>query len=261
VAGNPAVAIGKSNKVSCSSGVSIGDTNTISGQNAVAIGTLNNANGKYAIAMGGKARANSDGSFTWSGSDKVHIAIYPEYFDHGKGTFNVNPAGGLSGFYIGEQSLNDILLAKADLSAIPTKTSQLSNDSGFITSADIITKRDLSDMTVKGIPQNTNYQSWFTIKYGTTTENAYYYDEGRWESGVTTSVLATSANIYTLRKNQGGQLTNIGEFQLDNNSEATVTYDGVTYSITGYVGEIVTSNQLISQIAALEARIAALEGN
>ena len=123
MAGNPAVAIGKSNKVSCSSGVSIGDTNTISGQNAVAIGTLNNANGKYAIAMGGKARANSDGSFTWSGSDKVHIAIYPEYFDHGKGTFNVNPAGGLSGFYVGEQSLNDILSAKADLSAIPSNTS------------------------------------------------------------------------------------------------------------------------------------------
>ena len=48
---------------------------------------------------------------------------------------------------------------------------------------------------------------------------------------------------------------------MDNNSGATVTYDGVTYSITGYVGEIVTSNQLISQIAALEARIAALENN
>lgn len=44
----------------------------------------------------------------------------------------MNPAGGLSGFYIGEQSLNDILSAKADLSAIPSNTSQLSNDSGFI---------------------------------------------------------------------------------------------------------------------------------
>ena len=45
----------------------------------------------------------------------------------------MNPVGGLSGFYIGEQSLNDILSSKADLSAIPTNTSQLSNDSGFTT--------------------------------------------------------------------------------------------------------------------------------
>lgn len=136
VAGSPAVAIGKDNKVSCTNGVSIGVTNTISGVNAVAIGTLNNANGSYAIAMGGKARANSDGSFTWSGSDKANVVIYPQYFDHGKGTFNVNPAGGLSGFYIGEQSLNDILSAKADLSAIPSNTSQLSNDSGYATFSD-----------------------------------------------------------------------------------------------------------------------------
>lgn len=49
----------------------------------------------------------------------------------------MNPAGGLSGFYIGEQSLNGILSSKADLSAIPSNTSQLSNDSGYITSSDI----------------------------------------------------------------------------------------------------------------------------
>ena len=144
---------------------------------------------------------------------------------------------------------------------VPTKTSDLTNDSGFITAADIITKRDIMDMRARGVPQNTNAQSWFTIKYETTTENAWYYDEGRWESGNTTRVIAAPATIYTLQKLQDSQWTNIGEFQLDNNAEATVTYDGVTYSITGYVGEIVTSNQLISQIAALEARIAALENN
>ena len=58
----------------------------------------------------------------------------------------MNPAGGLSGFYVGEQSLNDILSAKADLSAIPTNTSQLTNDSGFITSADISSKADISSV-------------------------------------------------------------------------------------------------------------------
>jgi len=128
--------------------------------------------------------------------------------------------------------------------SVPTKTSDLTNDSGFVTSSALDVKRDLSDMKVKGVPQNTNAQSWFTIKYGTTTENAWYYDEGRWESGSTLHVLAASATMYTLQKLQDSQWTNIGEFQLDNNAEATVTYDGVTYSITGYVGEIVVSNQL-----------------
>ena len=110
-------------------------------------------------------------------------------------------------------------------------------------------KRDLSDMKVKGVPQNT--KSWFSIKYGTTTENAYYYDEGRWETGETLRVLTAQATIYTLQKSQESQWTNIGEFQLDNNSEATVTYDGTTYSITGYVGEIVVSNELPTKTSDL----------
>ena len=67
--------------------------------------------------------------------------------------------------------------------AIPSTTSDLTNDSGFITSADIIAKRDLSDMTVKGVPQSANNHSWFTIKYGTTIEYAWYYLDGRWETG------------------------------------------------------------------------------
>lgn len=72
-------------------------------------------------------------------------------------------------------------------------------------------------------------------------------------------MLSEQATIYTLqnRQPQETQWTNIGEFSLDSNYEATVTYDGVTYSITGYIGNLVTSNQL----AALEARIDALEGN
>lgn len=144
------------------------------------------------------------------------------------------------------------LSSKADLSAIPTNTSQLSNDSGFITSADIITKRDISDMRVKGVPQNTNTQSWFTIKYGTTTENAWYYSEGRWESGMTTKVLATSTpQVFDLQRYIESQWTSLGTFSLDNKSEATDTYDGVTYSITGYVGDIVTSSELPTKTSDL----------
>ena len=209
-----------------------------------------------------KATENDNGDMVPDTNFYILNTAHPITFS--TNSLSIETIEGLNGITCTRQSSRTYIIDEkyfAYENDIPTKTSDLTNDSGFITSVDIITKRDLSDMTVKGVPQNTNSQSWFTIKYGTTTETAYYYDEGRWESGVTTSVLATSANIYTLQKNQGGQLTNLGEFTLNNNAEATITYEDVTYSITGYVGEIVTSNQLNSQIAALEARIAALENN
>lgn len=75
-------------------------------------------------------------------------------------------------------------------------------------------------------------------------------------------MLATSTSwVFELQKLIESQWLSLGTFSLDGNFEATITYEGATYSITGYVGEIVTSNQLTSQIAALEARIAALENN
>lgn len=181
--------------------------------------------------------------------------------------------------------VQDKLALKSDL---PTKTSQLSNDSGFVEQnntavlhdltcdslvanqayivgyameSDLSAKRDLTDMKVKGVPEKDNSASWFTIKYETTTENARYYDEGRWETGQTLRVLAEPAAIFSLRKQIEGQWTDVGEFQLDSNAEATITYEGVTYLITGYIGDLVVSNELNTRLSALEARIAALEGN
>ena len=57
-------------------------------------------------------------------------------------------------------------------------------------------------------------------------------------------MLAVPASIFSLQKMIDGQWTNIGEFQLDSDAEAAVTYEGVTYSITGYIGDLVVSNQL-----------------
>lgn len=138
------------------------------------------------------------------------------------------------------------LSTKADLSAIPTKTSELSNDSGFLTSADIITKRDLNDMTVKGIPPNAQ-QSRFNITDGTITNNAYYYDEGRWESGQTFAVYTTlTADVYELKKHDTSEWVSVGTFSLDSNYEATITNDGITYSIIGYAGDLVVNTELSS---------------
>lgn len=89
--------------------------------------------------------------------------------------------------YATASQLDSAISGKADLSAIPTKTSELSNDSEYVTapelSAQLAVKRDITDMRARGVPQNNNSESWFSISDGTTTENARYYDEGRWESG------------------------------------------------------------------------------
>ena len=163
--------------------------------------------------------------------------------------------------------------AKADLSAIPTKTSELSNDSGFIeqngtavinsltcdqlvanqahiigyaTVSDLSTKRDLNDMTVKGIPPNAQ-QSRFNITDGTITNNAYWYDEGRWESGQTFAVYTTlTADVYELKKYDNNEWVSVGTFSLDSNYEATITNDGTTYSIIGYAGDLVVNTELSS---------------
>jgi len=47
-------------------------------------------------------------AFVWNGDDSGNIGENP-YQSHGKGTFSLNPVDGLSGLYIGEQSLCAII--------------------------------------------------------------------------------------------------------------------------------------------------------
>ena len=57
-------------------------------------------------------------------------------------------------------SISEELANKSDL---PTKTSDLTNDSGFITSANIITKRDLNDFNVYVDPMADMTTTKFTV--------------------------------------------------------------------------------------------------
>lgn len=50
----------------------------------------------------------------------------PRYKSHGHGTFNVNPVGGMDGFYIGDSTIKTLLDNISN--NIPTKTSDLTND-------------------------------------------------------------------------------------------------------------------------------------
>ncbi len=85
----------------------------IASKNAnVALGYEAEARGNIAIALGLMARANDDYSYVWQG---VPTSSGPDYgyYSHGRGTYNINPVGGLSGFWIGETNMEDHIVAFA----------------------------------------------------------------------------------------------------------------------------------------------------
>lgn len=72
--------------------------------------------GRYAHAAGFNAYATNTTAFAWNGSAKdnpsasgASVDYVPPYGDHGNGTYNINPVGGLYGFWIGETNLGSIL--------------------------------------------------------------------------------------------------------------------------------------------------------
>lgn len=100
-----------------------GDSTTASGYGAHAEGYLTTASGGYSHAEGAWTTANGASSyaggakavtrkddqnaFAWNGDgDKTE-----PYSSHGPGTFSINPKGGLDGFYIGEQTLTQVINA------------------------------------------------------------------------------------------------------------------------------------------------------
>ena len=82
---------------------------TASGEHAHAEGYYAIASGNYSHAEGFYAHTKAQDlhAFAWNG-DEARIAPYES---HGTGTFNINPYGGLDGFYIGEQTLPQVINA------------------------------------------------------------------------------------------------------------------------------------------------------
>lgn len=127
-------------------------------------------------------------------------------------------------------------------SSVPSNVSELNNDAGYLTSSSnaFTEKRDKTDMDVKGIPRDVG-NSHFNVTDGTTTNNAWWYGEGRWLSGETFDVIATSTpDQFELQKNE----TTVGTFTLDNDFKASIVEGGITYSIVGYKGSLVVSDEL-----------------
>lgn len=107
-----------------------GQETNASGLFSHAEGFVTTAEGFASHTEGGKARTLSGHTlaFAWNG-DNSRSEDDP-YTSHGEGTFNVNPVGGLGGFWIGEQTLDAIINAavknKADSASLALEYSATS---------------------------------------------------------------------------------------------------------------------------------------
>ena len=94
----------------------MGNYSHAEGQNTVAIADGSHAAGIYSYTL-----RYHDYAYAWNG-DGSKSENNP-YTSHGAGTFNINPEGGLGGFWIGEQTLEAIIAAaisgKANKSELP----------------------------------------------------------------------------------------------------------------------------------------------
>ena len=84
-----------------------GQGTTASGYYSHAEGFGTTASGHFSHADGYESQT-SEGhqySFAWNGD----TSVINRYSSHGPGTFNINPVGGADGFYIGEQTLSDVI--------------------------------------------------------------------------------------------------------------------------------------------------------
>ena len=108
-----------------------GNGTTASGINSHAEGAGTTASGPGSHAEGiiSKTREEDKYAFAWNGDDTRAYPLFP-YISHGPGTFNINPAGGLDGFWIGEQTLPQVINAaiagKANLAALAPEYSATS---------------------------------------------------------------------------------------------------------------------------------------
>lgn len=84
----------------------------------------------YTMDIVGGGDQNHNASFVWNGNIYgATLATGMTYYNsHGQGTFNVNPQDGISGFYIGEKSINQCMTECINNTLADKKWSELSGD-------------------------------------------------------------------------------------------------------------------------------------
>lgn len=199
--GENSIALGHNTAVSGMRSVALGYSTDANGTNSIALGPSASANGLASIALGFGAMANQDGKivigynnhpntstcYTLSSNGKPLMEIernnkglYLQNLGGYDGTNLVVKSGNTETLNPDIKSVQQIINEKADSSSIPTKTSQLTNDSGYLTQhqsldayakkteiPNVSTKADLVDGKLKAeqLPKLNN------ITAATTTED------------------------------------------------------------------------------------------
>lgn len=114
VNGSTSTAIGSNVKTYSYCTLAVGNDVVASNQFAVAVGVYDTkAIAPYATAVGPYNTASGDSSTAvgmWTtASDPYSTSVGYHVTSHGPGTFNINPTGGLSGFWIGNKNLKTYL--------------------------------------------------------------------------------------------------------------------------------------------------------
>lgn len=88
-----------------------------------------NANFSQALGYSSQTLSADMYSFVWNGDDTRAIGDY--YSSNGKGSFNINPKDGLSGFWIGTASMASLLAQKQD-NIVFGSTQEWGSDLNFV---------------------------------------------------------------------------------------------------------------------------------
>ena len=198
--------------------------NTKSSPTSLATGILTEAEANFGVVHGieAKIKKGDDYAFVFNGTNLPGIA--DRYTSHGEGTFNINPLSGLSGIYIGDIRIDNLLATEEELNtvaaSIPTKTSQLSNDSNFLTAHQDISQiaQAIADKVKVG-----NYYETLsaiqTLSVVNIAENDYYDLVANDKIDETTIYIVSSDFINAY----GQQMKNL-DAPVDDNDAATKNY-------------------------------------
>ena len=216
--------------------------NTRSSPTSLATGILAEAEANFGVVHGieAKIKKGDDYAFVFNGTNLPGIA--DRYTSHGEGTFNINPLSGLSGIYIGDIRIDNLLATEEELNtvaaSIPTKTSQLSNDSNFLTAHQDISQiaQAIADKVKVG-----NYYETLsaiqTLSVVNIAENDYYDLVANDKIDETTIYIVSSDFINA----NGQQMKNL-DAPVDDNDAATKNY-------------VDTAMQSVSEVAQSKTKV------
>ena len=133
-------------------------------------------------ALGVSAYAKHNSSYVWQGgpADKTHYGV-PPYESHADGTYNINPVGGIDGFWIGSKTIRTII---EEVSGGGGSVTRLYNETGdqFISGdGEVYVKQGSTGEFTK----SDDLAKKSELRYGTATS-----------SGVHDSLHVTHGNIY-----------------------------------------------------------------